>query len=149
MAKNSSGHQLQRRHFAIAGLHFAWNGAHTVNVFDGEREVDVFSVGDFALASATEAEVIAGINDYVADWPDSGELALDLSTLSDEALGWRIQIAHDQAAAWWHAMFELAPSEYECDRREENWFWWSPRRFYAAIERNTRRRAGGEAREVA
>lgn len=52
---------------AAPDLRFRWNGAHTVNVFCDEVEVDVFTCGDFAEDAATEDEVRAAVSRYVSD----------------------------------------------------------------------------------
>ncbi len=52
---------------------FIWNGGHTVNVWTVAdlpsitlyRNVDVFSVGDFARNTAEAHEVLAAISDYL------------------------------------------------------------------------------------
>lgn len=47
-------------------LLFVWNGGHTVNVFDPWwRNIDMFSIGDFAEDSAEVEEVERGIRDYI------------------------------------------------------------------------------------
>lgn len=48
------------------GVRFVWNGAHTVNCFNGNSNFDCFSIGDFSLNSATPEQVLQGINNYIA-----------------------------------------------------------------------------------
>ncbi len=46
------------------GVTFKWRGGHTVNIFRGDREVDVMSVGDFSRDKATAKEVASAITRY-------------------------------------------------------------------------------------
>lgn len=48
------------------GLVFSWNGYHTVNIYDLQgRPIDMMSIGDFALRSATSDEVSDAIAEYL------------------------------------------------------------------------------------
>lgn len=46
------------------GITFRWRGGHTVNVFRGDQEVDVISVGDFSRDKATSKEVASAVTRY-------------------------------------------------------------------------------------
>lgn len=62
-------HTIEYRTAAAPDLIFRWAGCnHTVNVYDLDgNEIDVFSVGDFALDAATDDEVRAAIISYVLE----------------------------------------------------------------------------------
>lgn len=45
------------------GLRYVWHGGHTVNIYQGDTEIDCFSVGDFSRNQATESEVMEGIKE--------------------------------------------------------------------------------------
>lgn len=51
-------------HFSIYGFSFEWNGAHTVNVFQGGHNVDVFSL-NYGRDDYTEKEVMALAYDWM------------------------------------------------------------------------------------
>jgi hypothetical protein len=47
---------------------FAWFGGHGVHIFDQHgREVDLFTVGDFAKDEAEPRDVLHGINRYLSE----------------------------------------------------------------------------------
>jgi hypothetical protein len=52
------------------GVVFSWNGGHTVRVINAYtgKDVDVFSVGDFARDAAELADVERGIAEYVDEF---------------------------------------------------------------------------------
>ena len=49
--------------FSIEELGFEWNGAHTVNVFMGEDNIDVFSLG-YGRDDWTREEVMSAALDW-------------------------------------------------------------------------------------
>lgn len=49
------------------GLRYVFNGGHTVNIWAGETNVDVFTFGDFARDQMTAEEAEDAIRRHLAD----------------------------------------------------------------------------------
>jgi len=55
-------------HDEATGLTFRWNGSHTTNVYDGDRNVTMLSTGDFSKKAATSSQVTAHIRSWLRDF---------------------------------------------------------------------------------